>query len=513
MTSTIEYSYLSNGFSLRVNEAIMNRAVRVKVAVMDKIRRVFERNVIEISSAKQESVSSEPVVEKQSLVNLSEENLYSLNDKLNAMQSQKNVHCVVSRAVLFTKPLVTKIESVTAKWFAGMPVVVKSEEVATDESSFENVIPGTWDDVPENTFVDSNTVMGEEPKVEVNSMNESVSNDDMSVSENVVPTQDEQELSGDETNIPVENAVSDVSFMPNMDELVPSDVVSQSDDFVPEPELVSAVEETEFVPEPNSLVVEPTIASTDLEDTHVVAGEVEHVVNNEDSVSNELNNDSEEKSMSVEEKIAEIIQRKRANHTEEENPKVTVVAEEEPNEEEDKKVREELKPELTQAGVIARLQRLNNTMKDKDATIRSLTAKNETAKEEVLQARDKIRGYEAVVTDLTSRNESLVKENEKLTIKVQEAETASQATIAKLESQVAELTEAKNEEIEMSRKVISDLKEKHANEIASLKEKHAAELKAVSDSKEKQIQAIYATISEALGDPIPDDDYGYSKAA
>ena len=49
--------------------------------------------------------------------------------------------------------------------------------------------------------------------------------------------------------------------------------------------------------------------------------------------------------------------------------------------------------------------------------------------------------------------------------------------------------------------------------MAEIKEKHAIELRQVSESKEKQIQAIYATISEALGEPVSGDDYGYTKAA
>ena len=105
------------------------------------------------------------------------------------------------------------------------------------------------------------------------------------------------------------------------------------------------------------------------------------------------------------------------------------------------------------------------------------------------------------------------KENERLSQKVVEAETASQSTIARLEAQVDELTESKAEEVENSKRLIAELKERHAKEIAELKEKHAAELKSVSDTKERQIQAIYATISEALGETTPEEDYGRSMAA
>ena len=46
-----------------------------------------------------------------------------------------------------------------------------------------------------------------------------------------------------------------------------------------------------------------------------------------------------------------------------------------------------------------------------------------------------------------------------------------------------------------------------------MREKHAMELKAVNDSKEKQIQAIYATITDALGDTSISDDYSKGMAA
>ena len=46
-----------------------------------------------------------------------------------------------------------------------------------------------------------------------------------------------------------------------------------------------------------------------------------------------------------------------------------------------------------------------------------------------------------------------------------------------------------------------------------MREKHSAELKSVTESKDKQIQAIYSTISEALGETPVEDDYTRSMAA
>lgn len=527
MTSAVEYSYIGNGFSLSVDEALINRAVRVKSMVKDKLKRVFEGNVSLVEAPQEVNTTVETIpVQSETLIDLSEANLNDLNGKMNALILQENVPCVVSRAVLFTKPLVSKIGRVTGKWFKDMPVserTVVSEEIASVETNSETgVVPGTWDDMPEMT--QDNLVSVIEPTVE-EPINDGIPAIEPSVSEETPVYEPQVEAStpvvGNEISTTEVSSEFEIpSFMPNMDELMPSgnDSANENEaevsqvEFVPEPKPVDGVEERDFVSEPTTIVSEePEIPAIEVvEPTVIPTTEVEQEDSHEE-VSGEHTEDEPEaeRKMTIEEKIAQLIERKNRAHNEE-TPEVTTISEQAPDEEADKKL--ETKPELTQAGVIARLQRLNNTMKDKDATIRNLTAKNEATKEELAQAREKISGYEAVVNDLTVKNNSLTKENERLSQKVEEAETASQSTIAKLESQVDELTESKVEEAENSRRLIAELKEKHAKEIAELKERHAAELKSVSDTKERQIQAIYATISEALGETT-EEDYGRSMAA
>ena len=505
MTSAVEYSYIGNEFSLRVDESLINRAVRVKSIVKDKLKRVFETNM--------------------SLV--SEEKLNNLNEKINALILQENVPCVVSRAVLFTKPLVSKIGRVTGKWFKDMPVserTLAASEMTSAEmnATATGIVPGTWDDMPEMT--QDNLAQAVEPTVE------KIDNYSLplepAASEETTVYEPQIEVSApvEENSIPtteIPNGIEVPSFVPNMEELIPSnnDTTIENEaeapqvELVPEPKPVDEAEERELVSEPTTIVSEETeIPTVEVaEPTVIPTVEVDQETSHEE-VSNENDEDAPEaeRKMTIEEKIAQLIERKNRVHTEE-VPEVTTVSEQAPDEEADKKL--ETKPELTQAGVIARLQRLNNAMKGKDATIRSLTSKNEATREELAQAREKIGGYEAVVNDLTIKNNALTKENQRLNQKVEEAETASQSIIAKLESQVDELTESKAEEGEKSKRLIAELKEKHAKEIAELKEKHAAELKSVSDTKERQIQAIYATISEALGETTPEEDYGRSMAA
>lgn len=526
MTSAVEYSYIGNGFSISVDESLINRAVRVKSIVKDKLKRVFEGNVSlnEAPQVENTMVESAPV-QNETLINLSEENLNDLNDKMNALILQENVPCAVSRAVLFTKPLVSKIERVTGKWFKNMTVSernVVSEEIPSPEISSEaaGVIPGTWDDMPEMT--QDNLVSISEPTIE-EPTNEGMTIPEPNVGDETPVYEPQVEISApivenEEPTTEISTEFEIPSFMPNMDELIPSynDSVNESEasqvEFVPEPKPVDVVEEKELVSEPTTIVSEePEIPAAEVAEPTVISTAELEQEDSHKEVSEEHTEDEPEaeRKMTIEEKIAQLIERKNKVHTEE-TPEVTTINEQEPDEEADKKL--ETRPELTQAGVIARLQRLNNTMKDKDATIRRLTANNEATKEELAQAREKIGGYEAVVNDLTVKNNSLTKENERLSQKVEEAKTESQSTIAKLEAQVDELTESKAEEIENSKKVIAELKEKHAKEIADLKERHAAELKSVSDTKERQIQAIYATISEALGEST-EEDYGRSMAA
>ena len=516
MTSAVEYSYIGNGFSLRINESLINRAVRVKSGVKDKLKRIFERNAslenAEIAQANEPAqvVSAE---QEDTLIDLSEEKMSDLNEKLNKLQLQSSVPFVVSRAVLFTKPLVAKIKGVTKKWFNDMPVIeekIVSTGIPVAEENVVGVIPGTWDDVPEmnqNNLVSVGEQAVEEP-----------TNDGMtiSVSEETPVYEPQVEVSEPtvENETPAVEASSELeipSFMPNMDELVPNSESVSETEFIPEPK---SVDEESYVSEPTAIESEePETPSIEVEEPTVIpTTEVESVVPMaEPQVEQEESHEEvSEYKMTIEEKIAQLIERKNKVHTEE-VPEITAVSEQAPDEDADKKL--ETKPELTQAGILAKLQRLNNTMKDKDATIRNLTTKVESSREEIAQAKEKISGYEAVVNDLTVKNNSLSKENERLTQKVSEAETESQSTIARLEAQVGELTKSKTEEAEASKKAISDLKEKHAKEIADLKEKHASELKAVTDTKERQIQAIYATITDALGENPAEEDYGRSIAA
>lgn len=577
MTSTVEITYLYNGFSLRINENIMNRAVRVKTAVKDKIKRVFEKNEVAVNN----DVTA-PVIEKESLIDLSHENLLNLNDILNRLEEQTGITHNANRAVLFTGPLVAKINKVTKKWFDGMPRLEKKIEipVSTEMPSVNmsnhlggEVVPGNWNYVPEKEVeetpvsleptleaVPNIPVMDNIPVAELNS-----------VLDNVVPKEESTlpEVTQEQVNIPVaDSAIEDPivntapqveipavsentdiyrfpSFDFNMESVAPavqntnivSEEASSTFDFVLEPKAVEEVSKDEYVSEPVSIGEEnPTFEmpsfdysfpstnkeevkqdtiSDKIEEPIVAApvsnniSEVEEKIGdllNREFTPNPANNFVPEHidNRPAEDKIDELLGRNKVveNATVETTiePIVTNVPEQ-----------KEEKPAITQGQIIARLRRVNNEMAEKDATIKSLTAKNDTLREEVSANKDKVAEYEVKVTDLTAKNTDLISQNERLTTKLEEVETNSRATISKLEAKVTELTQAKSDELESLRRQLEELKTRHADEISSMREKHSAELKSVTESKDKQIQAIYSTISEALGETS--EDYTRSMAA
>ena len=572
MTSALEYSYINDEFLLKISQELMTRAVRVKSAVREKIGRIYNNSVVNTTvSVDEESKEVAPTPEVvESLFDFEEETLKALNDKLNALQIQGKVVSNTNRAVLFTKALVSKIEGVTARWFSVMPEV-EDKSVASELHSIEvtnqlggEVVPGTWDDVPENELTAAKEVelppvveptLETVPTVDIEGQvkeSESSTNELNAIGvanqfDSEVNTKEEVELppaieptleavpavepSVNETPVVPEVVSSNEpevpNFMPSIDELVPKvdseetgEYVPQPLDFVPEPKVVLE-EKSDFVPEPVLVGNESEIGiSSDSEETNNLPsfeentpeiGKVNTLENSTDS--SDVSDKDETKSMTIEDNIANLIQRRNANYANKtDSTEVTTVSEETPSEEEDKSIRTDM-PELTQAHVLARLRRINNTMSEKDSTIKGLTAKNEALKEEVVAGKEKIKGYEAVVSDLTARNSDLASQNERLSSRVAEVESASNATIAKLEAKIAELTQSRTDENESSKKALTELKEKYASEMAEIKEKHAIELRQVSESKEKQIQAIYATISEALGEPVSGDDYGYTKAA
>lgn len=508
MTSAIEYSYIDSVFSLRVNSSDLKRAVRVKQTVKDKIMKSLNRNVSNVGNEVSESVNPK----QDSLLDLSEEKLKEINDILNKLKMQEKVSCNMNRAVLFTKALVSKIERVRDKWFMNMPKLEETplpvETTTVEEPSVglqpeievptvSAVIPGTWDDEPEMSNNEVQADQTSETK-EIETQSEFEIPTFTPIADGFVPNIEEQ----------VSQSEGEPEFVPE-----PSEVDIPNTQLVQEPSVLSTnkveVSQDELVSEPPTVDVEKgdlskeTIEQTSTKEKETIEERLSRIIKNAQMKQNSRKTSESSNNEDVEHTVVE---------KNEESSTIEQTRSKEDNANSSEEVEKE-KPELTQAGVLARLQRLNNAMKEKDATIRILTNKYETAKDETTQARAKIGGYEAVVNDLTMKNNELSQENESLSSKLEEVQATSQATITRLEAQVSELTDSKTEEVSKYKKTIAELNEEHAKEIAELKEKHAKELRKANETKDRQIQAIYATISEALGEPIQEEEIGHSLAA
>lgn len=491
MTNSVEITYLYDNFSLRVNENIMNRAVRIKSAVKDKIKRVFDKN-------EGTNIQENTVEKKESLIDLT--NLSHINDILNYLEGNK-VTLTTNRAVLFTQALVSKINRVSSKWFEGMERVVPvKNEVEMPSVDMINhlggeVVPSTWDDSLEN---DENVTL--EPTLEqVPTIEPTVEQEIEPVmpsfevplvsKEETIEPQGLHTVESKEENVvlPTINENTDIYKFPSFEYNLDTNTEENSAptfDFVSEPTQINATLEDKEE-KSNDEVSEPKLeVSNDLED------KIGNLISKEVTPKQEYVSETVDE-RSAEDKIDSLL----GKTTEEKTVETTD------------------KPAITQAQILARLQRVNNTMTEKDTTIKSLTAKNESLKDELNMSKEKNSEYETKVSDLTTKNSELLKENERLSSKLEESETNSKGTISKLEAKLDEVTQSKSDEIDSLKKMLEELKEKHANEISSMKESHAADLRRVNDSKDKQIQAIYSTISEALGESNLTEDNGRSMAA
>ena len=431
MTAELEYSYLDVNFMLRVSEDVMSRAVRVKVAAKDKIKRIFDNNVVTLSNQVSNEIPVQTVEETglKALIDVSDEKLTDLNNKLNAMQQQKNVPSTTKRAVLFTNALSGNIRKVTDKMFDGMPGV---EKVNADLPSVEisnhlggEVLPSEWFNAPADIKVpELNSVPVQEEKteevpnetVEMPSLENAISNE-VAVPNVISPEAVENsEVSENVTNASEVSNEELTSFIPNLE----ADFVKEPQNLseAPVPTEIKPVElpkidldvnpyeftfepahldiEKAFVPEPREISAQEESKKDRVDFEKNIQYEMPVGNDNNDNVENsnvtlpkpvktEEVVDKKPK-MSIEDKIAEILSRKNAINDKKEDVKVSVVSEEEPNEDLDKNMRSD-KPEMTQARVMARLQRVNNSMKERDATIKSLTLKYESLKKEAADAK------------------------------------------------------------------------------------------------------------------------------
>lgn len=454
MTMELDYAYIPVDVALQIKEDVMVRAVRVKYSVKEKLSRLYvvEENTNEVEA----SVVNKGVSE---LVDETKEGLTELNNKLNALEVQGKVPVVEKRAVLFTKALVDRIQKVNAKWFSKIEPVAS---IPVSEPTLGEVpISADWQNMSEPTL---------EPVI--------------------MPTME------NEVSLPVNEEVPSVE-LPTVDTTIENHEV----------EGFSMSEEAQLV---NEQEIETPISEGNAISNTIESGTPE--VNGE-----EVSNDSEfklpsfENTTSEQPSTSEISIAQLSGEAVSQDfvpePKEISLEVEAPVEEKEEHV---VSP-LSKAEIFGKIQRINNTLKEKNSENETLREKLRIANESNSELKDKVNGFNDVVKDLNSQVSSLTQSNEQLKERNTELETKYGDKVSKLEAELEALKAQRLEDAANNRQVLDDLRARHADEIASINRENARKIQEVNDTKDRQINAIYQMLSEALGGTYEDE--GYSKAA
>lgn len=454
MTMELDYAYIPVDVALQIKEDVMVRAVRVKSAVKEKLSRLYvvEENTNEV----EDSVVNKGVSE---LVDETKEGLTELNNKLNALEVQGKVPVVEKRAVLFTKALVDRIQKVNAKWFSKIEPVAS---IPVSEPTLGEVpISADWQNMSEPTL---------EPVI--------------------MPTME------NEVSLPVNEEVPSVE-LPTVDTTIENHEVEGSS-MSEEAQLVNEQEIETPISEGN------TISNTIENGASEVNGE--EVSNDSEFKLPSFENTTSEQPSTSEISIAQLSGEAVSQDFVPE-PKEISLEVEAPVEEKEEHV---VSP-LSKAEIFGKIQRINNTLKEKNSENETLREKLRIANESNSELKDKVNGFNDVVKDLNSQVSSLTQSNEQLKERNTELETKYGDKVSKLEAELEALKAQRLEDAANNRQVLDDLRARHADEIASINRENARKIQEVNDTKDRQINAIYQMLSEALGGTYEDE--GYSKAA
>lgn len=454
MTMELDYAYIPVDVALQIKEDVMVRAVRVKYSVKEKLSRLYvvEENTNEVEA----SVVNKGVSE---LVDETKEGLAELNNKLNALEVQGKVPVVEKRAVLFTKALIDRIQKVNTKWFSKIEPVAS---IPVSEPTLGEVpISADWQNMSEPTL---------EPVI--------------------MPTME------NEVSLPVNEEVPSVE-LPTVDTTIENYEVEGSS-MSEEAQLVNGQEIETPVSEGN------TISNAIENGTPEVNGE--EVSNDSEFKLPSFENTTSEQPSTSEISIAQLSGEAVSQDFVPE-PKEISLEVEAPVEEKEEHV---VSP-LSKAEIFGKIQRINNTLKEKNSENETLREKLRIANESNSELKDKVNGFNDVVKDLNSQVSSLTQSNEQLKERNTELETKYGDKVSKLEAELEALKAQRLEDAANNRQVLDDLRARHADEIASINRENARKIQEVNDTKDRQINAIYQMLSEALGGTYEDE--GYSKAA
>ena len=459
MTMELDYAYIPVDVALQIKEDVMVRAVRVKSAVKEKLSRLYvvKENTNEVESTANKGVSE--------LVDETKEGLTELNNKLNALEVQGKVSVVEKRAVLFTKALVDRIQKVNAKWFSKIEPVAS---IPVSEPTLGEVpISADWQNMSEPTL---------EPVI--------------------MPTMES------EVSLPVNEEIPSVE-LPAVDTTIENHEVE-------EPSVEAPISMGDEAPVVNGQEIETPVSVENIIPT-AIENEVPEVKSEEVSNDSEFKLPSFENTTSEQPSTSEISIAQLSGEAVSQDfvpePKEISMEVEAPVEEKE----EHTVSPLSKAEIFGKIQRINNTLKEKNSENETLREKLRIANESNSELKDKVNGFNDVVKDLNSQVSSLTQSNEQLKERNTELETKYGDRVSKLEAELEALKAQRLEDAANNRQALDDLRAKHADEIANINRENARKIQEVNDSKDRQINAIYQTLSEALGGTYEDE--GYSKAA
>ena len=433
--SILDYSYINlNAMSFeKVTTAAMNNAVRVRLAVKEKLGKILSS----INSAVESNqvVVEQPKNEQNNDVAESEETIRLLNDKINELLIQGKVETHARNVVLYTMALKDKtIRNFHRKFNIVSPV--KEEPVQNagvvkedDNSSLNFDLSSLNQEINQSTNV---------PSFET-TLNE---------------TQQVIETSGME--------------IPDTWDKLPDAMIST----------FTGIEEPKVLPK-----TEPVVESTN-------AG----ISSELDSNNNEIPNFYSEELPKIEPvSIAEEMNRPIATTPRIEVP-ISVNQEKTVNEEPQEGM------DFSSSSVIAKVQKASNQLKETRVENESLKQKLEDMSEKYRISKEQKDGYEEVIKDLTIKLNNAMHEKELIQQKNGELEANYKGSIMALENTIKQLKQARSIDAEKFRKESAELKAKQEKEIERLNSEYADKIREIESLHNKKLNAVYATISEVLGD-------------
>ena len=484
MTAEFEYSFCEVKSGLKIASNLMNRAVRVKQTVKDKVGRIFNAKVPSVKSVEpsvQNQVATNEEVKVggiEHLIDLSDINISSINSKVDALTKQGKVEAKANRAVLFTSNLLNKIKKVALKWFGGNKetenvenvVATKVEEPVPALNTKTTVIPSTWATEDTLSQIENQTVPTFNPAIETGEKTneETVAQNDIPVFPSIasfVPTEENSETKEKVENNDEISTSEEIKPEANMPEepIIPT-IIPAVENSTEKEDNKNEAEDTKkkVVVNTSEFVQEPTDLSTELQ-------------------TQEQPTEVEETKMSAEDKITELLNRKVADNVGQ-------------NEEE--------KPNINQAYILAKLQRIGAEGKAKDAKLKTLGDKVSSLEEDNRDLKSKLGDSESQVKELTAKNVKLEEQVEKLTSTNASMENEHKSEIESLNVKIEEMSKARREEHEEAKRKEEKMQSDHSREIEELKQAHAEEIRRLNEANEKKIEAIYRTIANALGESV-----------